>query len=307
MSYDAEKWARSQRVGNSSAKFVLIELANALNRDSGKCYPSIDALEEATELNRKTVIAATKFLEEKGFITKRRTFVNGKQVIYYGFPSFNPEDWGAKHQSTENGTLESAENGTSLPQSTESGTFKSTKSGTHESTENGTHESTVFGSVTRNKNKEIEQGKITRDIGASDHFRDVTKKVEKPKKEKRPNRWVLVDRPEGVSPEAWKAYCQIRAVKRVPLTEQAWKGIEREAKKAGLSLSEAIDICNHQGWAGFKSSWLENAGRSQGANKPTDPQYGIGVCQPPKEPTRLLTPEEVEESRRQMMEEGLIF
>lgn len=166
MSYDAERWARSQKVGNASAKFVLIELANALNRETGKCYPSIEALQEATELNRKTVIAATKHLEEKGFITKRRSFVNGKQIVYYGFPSFKPADWESKNKSTKTGTLESTENGTLPPQSTEIGTLESTENGTTESTKNGTddspeigtYESTVFGTVTRNKNKEIEQG-----------------------------------------------------------------------------------------------------------------------------------------------------
>lgn len=162
MSYDAERWARSQKVGNASAKFVLIELANAFNRESGKCYPSIEALQEATELNRKTVIAATKHLEEKGFITKRRSFVNGKQIVYYGFPSFKPADWESKNKSTENGTLppQSTEIGTL--ESTENGTTESTKNGTDDSTEIGTYESTVFGTVTRNKNKEknkeIEQG-----------------------------------------------------------------------------------------------------------------------------------------------------
>lgn len=166
MSYDAERWARSQKVGNASAKFVLIELANALNRETGKCYPSIEALQEATELNRKTVIAATKHLEEKGFITKRRSFVNGKQIVYYGFPSFKPTDWESKNKSTKTGTLESTENGTLPPQSTEIGTLESTENGTTESPKNGTddspeigtYESTVFGTVTRNKNKEIEQG-----------------------------------------------------------------------------------------------------------------------------------------------------
>jgi hypothetical protein len=162
MSYDAERWARSQKVGNASAKFVLIELANALNRETGKCYPSIEALQKATELNRKTVIAATKHLEEKGFITKRRSFVNGKQIVYYGFPSFKPADWESKNKSTENGTLppQSTEIGTL--ESTENGTTESTKNGTDDSTEIGTYESTVFGTVTRNKNKEknkeIEQG-----------------------------------------------------------------------------------------------------------------------------------------------------
>lgn len=145
MSYDAERWARSQKVGNASAKFVLIELANALNRETGKCYPSIEALQEATELNRKTVIAATKHLEEKGFITKRRSFVNGKQIVYYGFPSFKPADWESKNKSTKTGTLESTENGTLPHQSTEIGTLESTENGTTESTKNGTDDSTEIG------------------------------------------------------------------------------------------------------------------------------------------------------------------
>ena len=194
MSYAAERWARSQKVGNASAKFVLIELANALNRESGKCFPSIDALQKATELNRKTVIAATKFLEERGFITKQRSFANGKQTIYYGFPSFNSADWDAK-KSTESGTLESTENGTLLDESTrigtlestEIGTTESTKTGTHDSTENGTFESTVFGPVTGNKNREIEQGSRTgnslpeRTLWETDHLTNDGKKVEKPK------------------------------------------------------------------------------------------------------------------------------
>lgn len=191
MSYAAERWARSQKVGNASAKFVLIELANALNRESGKCFPSIDALQKATELNRKTVIAATKFLEERGFITKQRSFANGKQTIYYGFPSFNSADWDAK-KSTESGTLESTENGT------------------HDSTENGTFESTVFGPVTGNKNREIEQGSRTRNslpaqaLWETDHFDNTVKKVEKPKK--------TVDRGSRLSitelPDDWKAFAE---------------------------------------------------------------------------------------------------
>lgn len=200
MSYAAERWARSQKVGNASAKFVLIELANALNRESGKCFPSIDALQKATELNRKTVIAATKFLEERGFITKQRSFANGKQTIYYGFPSFNSADWDAK-KSTRIGTLES----------TEIGTTESTKTGTHDSTENGTFESTVFGPVTGNKNREIEQGSRTRNSlpaqapWETDHFDNTVKKVEKPKRQ-------ATDKGSRLSitelPDDWKAFAE---------------------------------------------------------------------------------------------------
>ena len=225
MSYDAERWARSQKVGNASAKFVLIELASALNRNDSECYPSIDTLEEVTELNRKTVIASTKLLEEKGFIKKRRTFENGKQRIYYSFPMFNPSEWALKQsskngtlestengtlldQSTKSGTFQSTENGTLLDQSTKSGTFQSTENGTTESTKNGTLESTVFGPVTRNKNKEKEQGIGTRSVAPSpDHFPDATKKIEEPKPKRtttdRGSRLTITELPDD-----WKAFAE---------------------------------------------------------------------------------------------------
>lgn len=200
MSYDAERWARSQKVGNASAKFVLIELANALNRETGKCYPSIEALQEATELNRKTVIAATKHLEEKGFITKRRSFVNGKQIVYYGFPSFKPADWESKNKSTKTGTLESTENGTLPPQSTEIGTY----------------ESTVFGTVTRNKNKEknkeIEQGSSfpAQAPWETDHLTNDGKKVEKPKATRAKPKTSCPFSPDDSIPPEYLEYAQAK-------------------------------------------------------------------------------------------------
>lgn len=166
MSYAAERWARSQKVGNASAKFVLIELANALNKDDVECYPGIDTLEESTELNRKTVLAATKLLEEKGFIKKRRACEKGKQRIYYSFPAFNPADWEFKKESTENGTLQSPKSGTYVEQSPKNGTLESPKNGTQQSTENGVLQSPKNGPVTGNKNREIEQVIETHDDAA---------------------------------------------------------------------------------------------------------------------------------------------
>ena len=252
MSYDAEKWARSQKVGNASAKFVLIELANAFNRESGKCYPSIDALEEATELNRKTVIAATKLLEEKGFITKRRTFMGGKQIIFYGFPSFNPADWDAKNKSTKNGTLESTESGTLVDQSTESGTFESTENGTHQSTENGIYESTVFGPVTGNKNREIEQVIETHD----DALSESTPPKTRAKKGEAWKKWIKVEKPAEVPDDLWKQFGEIRALKKMALTERALELLRSEGEKARMTLLQVVETCCGNGWAGFKASWL---------------------------------------------------
>ena len=302
MSYDAEKWARSQKVGNASAKFVLIELANAFNRESGKCYPSIDALEEATELNRKTVIAATKLLEEKGFITKRRTFMGGKQIIFYGFPSFNPADWDAKNKSTKNGTLESTESGTLVDQSTESGTFESTENGTHQSTENGIYESTVFGPVTRNKNKEEEQGSRTSNsLPVSDHLTNDGKKVEKPKATRAKPKTSCPFSPDDPIPPEYLEYAQ---VKHPSINAQA-----EFTKFVNFHLSKDNRYSN---WLAAWRTWATKAeefakSRPQSQNqtfpfgKPTDPQYGIGVCERPKVLPREYTPEESRRAREEAM------
>lgn len=314
MSYAAERWARSQKVGNASAKFVLIELANALNRESGKCFPSIDALQKATELNRKTVIAATKFLEERGFITKQRSFANGKQTIYYGFPSFNSADWDAK-KSAESGTLESTENGTLLDESTrigtlestEIGTTESTKTGTHDSTENGTFESTVFGPVTGNKNREIEQGSRTRNSlpeqapWETDHFDNTVKKIEKPKATRAKPKTSCPFSPDDPIPPEYLEYAQAKHPSINPQTEFT--------KFVNFHLSKDNRFSN---WLAAWRTWATKAeefakSRPQSQNqtfpfgKPTDPQYGIGVCERPKVLPREYTPEESRRAREEAM------
>lgn len=227
MSYAAERWARSQKVGNASAKFVLIELANALNKDDVECYPGIDTLEESTELNRKTVLAATKLLEEKGFIKKRRACEKGKQRIYYSFPAFNPADWEFKKESTENGTLQSPKSGTYVEQSPKNGTLESPKNGTQQSTENGVLQSPKNGPVTGNKNREIEHVIETHEDAASGSTppKARTKKGEAWKK------WIKVEKPAEVPDDLWKQFGEIRALKKMALTESALELLRSEGER----------------------------------------------------------------------------
>ena len=301
MSYAAERWARSQKVGNASAKFVLIELANALNRESGKCFPSIDALQKATELNRKTVIAATKFLEERGFITKQRSFANGKQTIYYGFPSFNSADWDAK-KSTESGTLESTENGTT----------ESTKTGTHDSTENGTFESTVFGPVTGNKNREIEQGSRTSNSlpaqapWETDHFDNTVKKVEKPKATRAKPKTSCPFSPDDPIPPEYLEYAQAKHPSINAQTEFT--------KFVNFHLSKDNRYSNWlaawRTWATKAEEFAKSRPQSQSytpARRSTDPQAGWVSTQTPTNPPPLYTPEEREALKKKYQAMTAIF
>lgn len=311
MSYDAERWARSQKVGNASAKFVLIELASALNRNDSECYPSIDTLEEVTELNRKTVIASTKLLEEKGFIKKRRTFENGKQRIYYSFPMFNPSEWALK-QSSKNGTLESTENGTLLDQSTKSGTFQSTENGTTESTKNGTHESTVFGPVTRNKNKEKEQGIGTgnslpeRTLWETDHFDNTVKKVEKPKATRAKPKTSCPFSPDDPIPPEYLEYAQAKHPSINAQTEFT--------KFVNFHLSKDNRFSNWlaawRTWTTKAEEFAKSRPQSQSytpARRSTDPQAGWVSTQTPTNPPPLYTPEEREALKKKYQAMTAIF
>ena len=252
MSYAAERWARSQKVGNASAKFVLIELANALNKEDVECYPAIDKLEAVTELNRKTVLAATKLLEEKGFIKKRRACEKGKQRIYYSFPSFNPADWEFKKESTENGILQSPKSGTYIEQSSKNGTLESPKNGSQQSTENGILQSPKNGPVTGNKNRKIEQVIETHD----DALSESTPPKTRAKKGEAWKKWIKVEKPAEVPDDLWKQFGEIRALKKMALTERALELLRSEGEKARMTLLQVVETCCGNGWAGFKASWL---------------------------------------------------
>ena len=69
MSVEAITWALGQCAGHSSAKFVLVALANCADTD-GVCWPSIAYLCDTTEQNRKTVIDNLKRLREAGLIVQ---------------------------------------------------------------------------------------------------------------------------------------------------------------------------------------------------------------------------------------------
>ena len=63
--------------------------------------------------------------------------------------------------------------------------------------------------------------------------------------------------PEGVDPDVWSAFRQLRTAKRAPITPIALAGIRREATAAGISLEAALRVCCERGWTGFKAEWAQ--------------------------------------------------
>lgn len=62
---------------------------------------------------------------------------------------------------------------------------------------------------------------------------------------------------KDIPPQLVKDWLAIRKEKNLPLTKTALDAIASEAKKAGLTLEQAIKMCCENSWAGFKASWQE--------------------------------------------------
>jgi uncharacterized protein YdaU (DUF1376 family) len=62
--------------------------------------------------------------------------------------------------------------------------------------------------------------------------------------------------PAGVTESVWQDWVKLRKEKKAAVTQTAIDGIEREAKKAGVSLQVALETCCARGWTGFKADWL---------------------------------------------------
>jgi len=84
VSVEAITWALKQPVKQSSAKFVLVVLANCAHRETSFAFPSAAYIAEATSQDRKTVLANLRRLVEWGFIedTKERRGTTRQIVVY---------------------------------------------------------------------------------------------------------------------------------------------------------------------------------------------------------------------------------
>ncbi len=59
----------------------------------------------------------------------------------------------------------------------------------------------------------------------------------------------------GIVGQLAEDFLKLRKTKKAPITETALKGFQREAAKAGISLSDAITIAIERNWRGFSASW----------------------------------------------------
>lgn len=204
MSYAAERWARSQTVGNSTAKAVLRELAFYHNGQTGLCCPSVSKIARVLEVKKAdTITAAIKRLEEGGFIS--REFIRDPETgqilrTEYALIGFVASEWVS---SEDQGT--SPENRGTVPQKRGRG-----------SPEKGGEGSPENQDVTRNKNKEEEQGIGTGNSlpaqapWETDHLTNDGKKVEKPKATRAKPKTSCPFSPDDPIPPEYLEYAQAK-------------------------------------------------------------------------------------------------
>ena len=315
MSYAAERWARSQTVGNSTAKAVLRELAFYHNGQTGLCCPSVSKIARVLEVKKAdTITAAIKRLEEGGFIS--REFIRDPETgqilrTEYALIGFVASEWvSSKNQDTSPEDQDtSPENRGTVPQKRGRRSPEKRGEGSPENQD-----------VTGNRNREIEQGSRTGNslpaqaLWESDHFDNTVKKIEKPKATRAKPKTSCPFSPDDPIPPEYLEYAQAKHPSINAQTEFT--------KFVNFHLSKDNRYSNWlaawRTWTTKAEEFASNRPKNQNQTfpfgKPTDPQYGIGVCQPPAEPPKPFDPEaqaefdrKFEIEKQKMIEEGLIF
>ena len=239
----------------SGQKFVLTVLCNFAN-DDGLCYPGQDTLMDKCSMGRTTVGNHLKWLEERGYLRKNRRQKGNMRKSDLYLINLNPNtsecsdfecsDFGSECSDFEHSECSDSEH-----------CYKEEPSETY--------------------NRQREQKDITRDARHSSAKQpDSANLADRPSEtppaqsarpaKRQPSAArkeldalnLLADR--GVDSALAQDYMAVRRDKRAAtLTKTALAGLEREASRAGLSLTQAITLCCERGWVGFRADWLHDS------------------------------------------------
>ncbi|HEY8606611.1 MAG TPA: helix-turn-helix domain-containing protein [Noviherbaspirillum sp.] len=255
MSVEAISWAFAQPIRHSTAKFVLVAMANHADADRF-CWPSIPHLIEQTAQDRKTVQENIRRLREWGFIedTGERKG-STKQVIVY------------RLKTPENGPVSDASDNEKRTINTpENGPVKEAQK--RNSSENGTgpnfpHNRPVFPS---------KEARFSRETGPKTGPGTVMEPSEEPSGNHQialatlpAQKFVPLDAllSLGVDEQTARDWLQLRKAKKAVVTKTALEVIVKEAELAGIPLASALQLGCQRGWTGFKAEWVQPRQRAQ--------------------------------------------
>lgn len=252
MGYKSAFRVRMSDIDDGTLVDVLEAIACFVNEKepSVGCYPSLETIMRVSRKSKPTVRAAIKALREKGFLSFEQE--TGEKRIYYLNLDLLPEAE-QKVNRVNNRTDEKSSPGKEVnpvKNFTEEGQ-KVYPEGGKELTPEGDKNFTPK----REEKREIEQGIETHEDAASGS----TPPKARAKKGEAWKKWIKVEKPAEVPDDLWKQFGEIRALKKMALTERALELLRTEGEKAHMTLLQVVETCCGNGWAGFKASWLTKA------------------------------------------------
>lgn len=91
--------------------------------------------------------------------------------------------------------------------------------------------------------------------------------VNEPKKTSQKNTALSLLAEFGITGQLADDFAEHRKSKKAAITRTALEGFQREADKAGIPLSEAIEIAICQNWQGFRADWCKNLSGAKGKKR----------------------------------------
>jgi hypothetical protein len=230
VSNEAITWALTRPIKHSTAKFVLVVLANCADNDSWLAWPSVAHLSESTGQDRKTVIENLRRLQELGFISDSgmRKGSTGQVPVY-------------KLNSTETGTVKESQK----RNSTETGTVPK-----------------FLSNSTEIPYKESRFSAQTVPKTGHGTIKETSKETSgKPNKKEKSG-------PDGFDPIAFllnatvdeqtaRDWLQHRKAKKASFALTVLNDRVKQAALAGIPLVDALAMEVSRGWQGFEASWLQ--------------------------------------------------
>lgn len=185
--------------------------------DSGACWPSISGLCEYTCFGRSAVIEAIKSLEQIGVVVADRTY---RYRTSYRVRPGNVLANGLVRQANQSVSRTSPSNG---------GLAR------------------LADDEVREPDDEVREP----DTNHQEPSRTISKATTK-KRVTAPS-----SIPDGVDPQTWADWLELRKAKRAPVTETVIRDARREAGKAGLTLTRFLEIWCTRGSQGLQADWLK--------------------------------------------------
>ena len=309
MSYEAMHKVRASGLSDRTQVDVLEALAFFLNKETGACFPSTEAISRISRVNDRLVRTTLKTLHSLGLISstqkagQKRYFTLHLDRLPLPIPL--QEVTGGQENAGGEESTPLYEN-TPLQESTGEGCRKIQGTPVGKCS-TPLYETTPEQGINKESNKEKEQEIGTRSVAPSpDHFPDATKKVEKPKATRAKPKTSCPFSPDDPIPPEYLEYAQ---AKHPSINAQA-----EFTKFVNFHLSKDNRYSNWlaawRTWATKAEEFAKSRPQSQSytpARRSTDPQAGWVSTQTPTNPPPLYTPEEREAMKKKYQAMTAIF